>query len=310
MRVLIAGGRGMLGGAFARLLNASGHEVRVLTRGPARRTDEVQWDGSGPGGWEKALRESDAVVNACGYGLQHWPWSTAIKRRFIQSRVGPGRALATAIGRSDRRPGIFIQFSGINRYGLHGATVADECTPAADDFLAQLTVEWERATAPLQDLGVRHVLVRNAVVLHRKQGLFPLMALPAKLFAGGRFGSGAQTVPWIHAADHARALLHLLEDPYASGAYNLIAPQSSTNSEFMQAICGALGRPFWLHMPDLALRLALGEMAQLVLSGRPSRPKRLLEAGFVFAYPTLESALGEILRGSSYPLTGAGEMPT
>jgi hypothetical protein len=191
MRVLIAGGGGMLGGALARLLHASGHQVRVLTRRPARRTDEAHWDGQGPGNWEKVLEDSDAVVNASGYGLEHWPWSQAMKRRFISSRVQPGRALAAAIARSDRRPGIFIQFSGINRYGLRGTTIADESMPAADDFLAQLTLEWEGATTPLRELGVRHVIVRNAVVLHRNQGLFPLMALPSRLFVGGRFGSGS-----------------------------------------------------------------------------------------------------------------------
>jgi uncharacterized protein (TIGR01777 family) len=159
-------------------------------------------------------------------------------------------------------------------------------------------VEWERATTPLQDLGIRHVIVRNAVVLHATQGLFPLMALPSRLFAGGRFGRGTQTVPWIHAADHTRALRYLLDNQDARGAYNLIAPESSTNSEFIRAVCKSLGRPYWLHVPGFFLRLVLGEMAQLILSGRPSRPKRLLDEGFEFAYPTLEAALGEILHGS------------
>lgn len=303
MRVLIAGGRGMLGGALARRLRASGHQVRVLTRGPARRTDEVHWDGFGPGNWETELGDSDAVVNASGYGLEHWPWSRAMKRRFMSSRVQPGRALAASIARSDRRPSIFIQFSGINRYGLTGTSVADESSPAAYDFLAQLTVEWEGATATLPDLGVRYVIVRNAVVLHRKHGLFPLMALPSRLFVGGRFGAGTQAVPWIHATDHTRAVQHLLEDANASGAYNLIAPETSTNREFMKAICTALRRPFWLHVPGIALRLALGEMAELILSGRPSRPKRLLEADFEFLYPTLESALGEIFHSPPAPAT-------
>ena len=310
MRVLIAGGRGVLGGAFARLLRASGHQVRILTRGPARRTDEVHWDGSGPGDWETEIQDADAVVNASGYGLEHWPWSKAMKRRFVDSRVQPGLALAAAIARSKRRPGIFLQFSGINRYGLHGRTLAVESTPAADDFLAQLTVDWEQATAGLQELGVRHVITRNAVVLHARRGLFPLMALPARLFVGGRFGSGTQTVPWIHATDHARALQFLLEDPNASGAYNLIAPDTSTNSEFIRAICEALGRPFWFHVPGIALRLALGEMAQLILSGRPSHPRKLLDAGFVFAYPTLETALGEIFHRPAVQVTPLRRMGT
>lgn len=293
--MLIAGGGGMLGSALARFLRASGHHVVVLTRKPPFRPDEIQWDALGPGRWELHLLDSDAVVNATGYGLQHWPWSRAMKRRFIESRLQPGRTLADSIQRSGRRPRVFIQFSGINHYGLRGTGVAEESWPAADDFLAQLTVEWEQSTAPLQDLGIRHVVARNAVVLHPTHGLFPLMALPCRWFAGGRFGNGAQTVPWIHAVDHTKALAYLLEDSSARGPYNLVAPDISTNTEFMKRICLGLRRPFWLHLPAPVLRLFLGEMAQLILDGRPSRPLRLLQGGFRFRYPTLESALADVL---------------
>lgn len=285
----------MLGGALARLLRASGHQVVILTRLRSRGGDEVHWDGTNPGEWEKALQDADAVVNATGYGLEHWPWTTSMKGRFVASRVEPALALTAAIGRAAQRPRTFIQFSGINRYGLRGTDIADESAPAADDFLAQLTVSWEQATMPLKDLGIRHIVARNAVVLNAAHGLFPLMSLPSRLFVGGRLGTGRQTVPWIHAADHTRALLLLLEDTNASGPYNIIAPEISTNSEFMGAICSVLGRPFWLHLPATPLRLVLGEMAQLILEGRPSRPRRLLEAGFVFEYATLKSALQDLL---------------
>jgi uncharacterized protein (TIGR01777 family) len=121
------------------------------------------------------------------------------------------------------------------------------------------------------------------------------MCLPAKLFVGGRLGTGEQCVPWIHLDDHVRAIVHLLENRQCEGPYNLIAPQSTTDAEFMAAVCQALRRPFWLHMPALALRIALGEMATLVLEGRASQPKRLLESGFKFKYPTIDLALRELL---------------
>ncbi|MFH1185576.1 MAG: TIGR01777 family oxidoreductase [Chloroflexota bacterium] len=293
MRVLIVGGRGFLGGALRRQLRASGYEVIVLTRAKSTRRDEIHWDGAGRGDWMAAVGEADAVINACGYGLEHWPWDAAKKRRFVGSRVEPGFALAKAVAQSSRRPRVFIQFSGINRYGLGGAA-ADETTPAAGDFLAQLTVGWEAATQSVEAFGVRRVVVRNAIVLDAHQGLFPLMSLPAKLFVGGRLGSGGQAVPWIHLTDHVRAVQHLLEDRQASGAFNLVSPVPTTNAEFMEATCKALRRPFWLHMPAFALRLALGEMGVLVLAGRPSQPIRLLNMGFRFAFPTIDLALQDL----------------
>ena len=297
MRILIAGGRGFLGGGLLESLQASGHEVRLLTRGRSTRAGEIHWDGAEFGDWVGALSETDAVVNACGYGLDHWPWTAARKRRFLKSRVEPGRALTRAIAEAKPRPRAFVQFSGINRYGLSGTAAADESMPAADDFLARLTVEWENATHPLEALGLRRVVIRNAIVLDGRRGLFPLMSLPAKIFAGGRLGGGKQAVPWIHVTDHVRAVHRLLEDERASGAYNLVAPTPTTNAEFMQAVCKALDRPYWLHVPAFALRLALGEMGVLVLAGRPIQPRRLLEAGFTFALPAIDIALQDLFGG-------------
>ena len=141
-------------------------------------------------GWSHIINEVDAVINLTGFGLEHWPWTQRQKERFIDSRVLPGLALAAAIKELTRRPGIFIQQSGINHYGLRGASIADESTPPADDFLAQLTVKWEAATQSVEELGLRRVVVRTAVVLDKRGGLFPLMALPVRLFFGGKLGSG------------------------------------------------------------------------------------------------------------------------
>jgi len=273
--------------------------VVVLTRRASIRAGELHWDGTRSGDWSDAVSESDVVVNACGYGLEHWPWTPSTKRRFVASRVEPGRALAASIAGAKRRPRAFVQFSGINRYGLLGNTMADESTPAADDFLAQITVGWEAATERLADVGVRHIIVRNAIVLDSRSGLFPIMSLPSRLFLGGRLGSGEQMVPWIHLADHVRAIHYLIDHEDATGPYNLVAPSPATSDEFMSIVCRMLRRPYWLHVPAWVLRLALGEMSQLVLAGRAIMPSRLLEAGFQFVFPGLEQALGNILAGAT-----------
>jgi uncharacterized protein len=295
MRVLIAGGRGFLGTALKRTLISRGHTVKVLTRSKGHDEDSVMWDGKQAGTWTEVLQQTDAVVNACGYGLEHWPWTASRRRQFLDSRVVPGLVLARAIHDAQPRPRVLIQFSGINRYGLSGESIADEATPAAADFLAQLTIPWENSTSSVEDLGVRRIIARNAIVLDRQSGLFPLMSLPARLFVGGRLGGGGQIVPWIHVADHVRVLVFLLESEGAAGAYNLVAPRPSSNMEFMRAVCAALSRPYWLHIPSVLMRLSLGDMADLVLQGRASAPRRLLEAGFDFTFSEIDSAARDLL---------------
>jgi uncharacterized protein (TIGR01777 family) len=294
MKVLIAGGSGFLGTALKYLLSHNSHEVFILTRERSQGRNQIHWDGKTADGWGNIVNEMDAVVNLTGYGLEHWPWTKHQKQKFEDSRVLPGRALISAIQSASRRPRVFLQSSGVNRYGLRGEGIVDESTPAAEDFLAQLTVKWEDATQPVEELGVRRVITRSAVVLAGKGGLFPLMALPVRLFFGGKLGDGSQAVPWIHLADEVRAMKFLLENEETRGAYNLIAPTPSSNAEFMRAIAKTLHRPFWFHVPKPLLKLALGEMSVLITEGRYSPPKRLLEQGFEFNFPRIEEALANI----------------
>ena len=298
MKILIAGGSGFLGTALKHLLAHNSHEVFILTRGASRGRNQIHWDGKTTDGWGHLVNEMDAVVNLTGYGLEHWPWTKRQKQKFEDSRVIPGRALVSAIQNASRRPKVFLQMSGINRYGLHGEGIADESTPAADDFLAQLTVKWEDATQPVEELGVRRVVARTAVVLAGRGGLFPLMALPVRLFFGGKLGEGTQAMPWIHLADEVHAMKFLLENETAQGAYNLIAPTPTSNSDFMRAIASTLHRPFWFHVPTFLLNLALGEMSVLITEGRFSQPRRLQELGFKFQYPQIQDALRNIFSSS------------
>jgi uncharacterized protein (TIGR01777 family) len=238
----------------------------------------------------------DAVVNLTGFGLEHWPWTRKQKQKFIDSRVLPGLALASAIKGASRRPRVFLQTSGINRYGLRGDGIADESTPAAEDFLAQLTVQWEDATKSVEELGVRRVIIRNAVVLARNDGLFPLMALAPRLFFGGKFGDGKQAMSWIHITDQTRAMRFLLEKEDARGPFNLIAPEPTSSAEFMRAVTKVLHRPYWFHIPKPLLRLGLGEMSVLLTEGRYSQPKRLIELGFQFQFDKLKAAMEDLLK--------------
>jgi uncharacterized protein (TIGR01777 family) len=295
MKVLIAGGAGFLGTAITKSLVSDNHEVLVLTRRTPKRPNQLQWDGMTPNGWGHMLNEVDAVLNLTGFGLEHWPWTKRQKQKFIDSRVIPGRALVTAIQNASRRPKVFLQISGINHYGLRGETVADESTPAAKDFLAQLTVQWEAATQPVEDLGMRRIVVRTAVVLAKKGGLFPLMALPIRLFFGGKFGSGEQATPWIHFADQVGAVRFLLDSGNARGPYNLISPELTSNAAFMRTAAKILRRPYWFHLPAFLLRIPLGEMSVLLTEGRFAQPKRLIELGFQFRFGNLEHAMEDLL---------------
>ena len=295
MKILIAGGRGFLGSALEQELVSSGHEVRILTRRRPIRSVETQWDGRSGGAWVQRLAEVEAVVNLTGYGLEHWPWTESRKRRFFRSRVEPGEALASAVQSAGHRPRSFLQISGINYYGTTGPGVADESYPAAADFLAQLAVRWEAASRPVEQLGVRWMAARSAVVLDARGGLFPLMALPVRLWAGGPLGSGQQIVPWIHLKDAVRAFRFLIETGQARGSFNLIAPQTTSNAEFMRAVARVTRRPYWLPTPGFMLRMVLGEMSTLVLEGRAARPSRLEQLGFKFQYATIEAALADLL---------------
>lgn len=297
MNILIAGGSGYLGSALVKSFLADGHTVHVLTRGAQVHTGAraVKWDAKTTQGWGHLINEMDIVIHLAGKTLASWPWTAAMKRSFHDSRVLPGLALAEAIRSADRRPGIFVQQSGINYYGLRG-DLADESTPPAEDYLARLSVQIEEATKSVEDLGVRRVVLRSAVILGKGGGLLPLMALPIRMFVGGPLGSGDQAMPWIHITDWVGAVRFLIAQENAHGAYNLIAPTPTSNAEFNKTLAEALHRPYWFPVPAFLMRTFLGEMSVLILDGRFSQPKRLLESGFKFQFAGPREALTDLFK--------------
>lgn len=299
MKVLIAGGSGFIGSHLIESLTADSHQVWVLSRKPDQTlygAQVVGWDGKTTVGWGHLMEEIDAVVNLSGLSLYNWPWTQSKKQRFIDSRVEPGIALATAIENASHHPDVLIQISGINHYGLRGEEVADESTPPGDDYLSELTVSWEAATKSVEKVGVRHVVCRSAVVLAKDAILLWLMALPVRLFVGGPIGRGDQALPWIHIADYIGAIRFLMDNPDAKGPFNLIAPQTTTNAEFMRTLAKVLHRPYWFKTPAFLMRLVLGEMSVLVTEGRFSKPERLFEVGYNMRYTKLEEALRDIFK--------------
>lgn len=300
MRVLVTGGTGMIGKALTKSLLADGHEAWVLTRRPqAARLPEgaqaIAWDGRTIAGWWELVSRMDAVVNLVGERLSRWPWTEKRRQRFWNSRVEGGHALAEAIRAASPRPKVLIQASGVNYYGPRGLTSVTEADTAGCDYLAELCKAWEDSTELVEELGVRRIIIRSAIVLDARDGILPIMMMPVKLFAGGPLGNGQQGCPWIHLDDEVAAIRFLMENPEESGPFNLTAPTPISSAEFIRILARALKRPYWLPTPAFALRLVLGGMATLVLDGMYLLPKRLQDLGFHFHFDTAESALRDLL---------------
>jgi uncharacterized protein (TIGR01777 family) len=302
MRILIAGGTGMIGTALAKSLLAEGNQVWVLTRNPlAAHLPEgaiaVGWDGRTQGGWGEVVSKVDAVVNLVGERLSRWPWTKRQKQRFWDSRVEGGRALVEAIQAAASPPQVLIQASGVNYYGPRGPAAVTEADAPGNDFLAELCKAWEGSTEAVEKQGVRRVIVRSAIVLAAQDGILPIMLFPVKWFAGGPLGNGRQGLAWIHLEDETAAVRFLLKNPKASGPFNLTAPIPISSGEFTRVAAKILQRPYWLPAPAFALRLVLGGMSTLVLDGLYLFPARLQELGFSFRFGSVEAALRDLLTG-------------
>ncbi|MBO8142459.1 MAG: TIGR01777 family protein [Firmicutes bacterium] len=300
MRVVIAGGTGFIGRALVRRLAAGGHHVTVLTRqdpGRASRSlpDAVavcRWS-PGTGAPLEPVDGADAVVNLAGATIAR-RWTRAAKRLIVDSRVGATGSLIQAIRASQAPPRVLVNASAVGYYGPRGDEWVTEDDPPGSDFLATVCRRWEEAACAAEPLGVRVVLLRTGLVLGRG-GALPRLALPFRLFAGGPLGSGRQWMPWIHLDDCAALISFALQDDRIRGPINVTAPNPVPNREFARALGRALGRPAALPVPAPLLRAALGEMADMLLTGQRAVPRRAMALGFQFRFAELEPALGDVL---------------
>ena len=302
MRVIISGGTGLIGRPLSAALLADGHEVTVLSRDPIEVLDMpsgvllYRWNIQNTEGWGHLLDGADAVINLAGAGIGDKRWSSKRKEEIRRSRIQAGRVILDAFQAAKERPGVLIQASAVGYYGPQDNDVEiTEDAPPGEGFLAGVCVDWELSTAPVEKLGVRRPIIRSGVVLSREGGALPRLMRPFKFFVGGKLGRGDQWLPWIHIEDEVRAIQFLLKDQGATGPFNLCAPNPVRNQEAARILGRVLGKPSALPVPAFALKAALGEMAEMVLTGQRAVPKRLLERGFAFKYPALADALQDLL---------------
>lgn len=301
-RILITGGTGFIGHILCRELLARGYELTVFSRQPAETVKSSC-------GRVQAIRDLqqlranpgyDAVINLAGEGIADKRWSKARKQELRDSRIGVTETLVEVIRSWERTPDVVVSGSAVGFYGDQGAATVTEDTSPNDEFTHRLCRDWENAAKPLADDGVRVCFSRTGVVAGPGGGFLERMVLPFKLGLGGRLGSGTQYMPWVHRDDVVGALIWMMENPSASGPFNVVSPNPATNAEFTRSLGRVLHRPTLFPAPAPVLKVALGEMARLLLTGQKAIPEKLTTGRFEFRYPDLEPALAQcIAPGSS-----------
>lgn len=297
MIVVISGSTGLVGTALVSALEGQGDLVRRLVRGEVRDGDhEIHWDIDAGQIDASELNGVDAVVHLAGENIAGGRWTENFKRRILESRVRGTTLLATTLAGLEMKPSVLVSGSATGYYGNRGDEVVDETSESGSGFLAEVCRQWEAATEPAREAGIRVVNLRTGPVLSKKGGALAKMLLPFRLGLGGVIGSGRQYFSWIELDDLVSAIVFVLQNESISGPVNAVAPGAVTNYEFTKTLGRALGRPTIFPMPAFAARLAFGEMAdEMLLGGAHVEPRGLSQSDFEFSYPKLESALEHVL---------------
>lgn len=297
MKILITGATGLIGSALCKLL-ADKHELIALTRNinKAKNTlpnsidvldnlEDLNFD------------DLDAVINLAGEPIADKRWSAQQKQRIFQSRLGITEQIVTKINASDAPPKVFISGSAIGFYGRQPAenVITESYSSTYPEFSHQLCKQWEELALQAQSPDVRVCLLRTGIVLSKQGGALDKMLPPFKLGLGGKMASGKQMMSWIHIDDMINAIVFLLDEPNAHGAFNLTAPEPVSNTNFTQILAKTLNRPALFPMPEFVLKLLFGEMSDLLIYGQNVIPKKLEQQGFKFKFKTLDAALNEVL---------------
>jgi uncharacterized protein (TIGR01777 family) len=297
MKVLLTGATGFVGTHLTERLEAAGHTVLPVSR----RADALyNWSGAS---LMRGVHESDAVVHLAGENLFAKRWNAKQKQILWSSRYDGTRTIATLV--AERKPACFVSASAIGYYGAHGDEVLQEGAPRGQDFLADLCADWEAATSPAAEAGVRTAIVRIGVVLGPDGGALSKMLTPFKLGVGGPLGDGKQWMSWVHVEDLVALIAFLLENPKASGVFNATAPRPVTMNELSSALGRALHRPAMFRVPAPMLKLALGDVADVLLTGQRVEPRRAREAGFQFRFTDIDAALRDIVSKPSRSKDGS-----
>jgi uncharacterized protein (TIGR01777 family) len=297
-RIAIAGASGFVGSALARHLEGLGHAVVRIGRREDPRHGNIKWDPEKGEIDTQPLAGVRIVINLCGEQIGQ-RWTPEKKKLIIDSRVRTTDLLARTCAQLDPQPRVLVNMSAVGYYGDRGDEEVDEDSPPGSGFLAEVVRKWESAADPARDAGIRVVHIRAGLVMHPAGGLLQRLLPIFRLGAGGTIGSGRQWLSWISRNDATRALAWAALHESLSGPLIVASPAPVRNREFTKALASAVRRPALAVVPEFAVRLLFGEMGEeLILSGQRAIPRQLLDSGFQFEQPTIESALAHELRGS------------
>jgi len=279
MKVLMLGASGFVGKHLSAALQGRGDDVaHASLRYPSAAVD--------------LATSCDAIVNLAGEPLAQ-RWNAAVKRRIGESRIGAPRHFLDELARCERRCTVYAGASAIGYYGTSETETFVEESPPGKDFLAGICIGWEREAQRASDLGMRVAIVRTGIVLGLDGGALEKILPPFRLGMGGVVGSGRQWFSWVHIDDLVRIYLMALDS--VAGPVNACAPKPVTNAEFTKELGAALHRPALVPVPTLALRMMLGEGAEILLHGQRVLPRRTEELGYRFEFPELKGALANLL---------------
>jgi len=298
MKILVSGSHGLVGSALIKSLTEDGHEaVRLVRGGRAFGSPQVEWDLTRGVVDQQELEGMDAVIHLAGESIASSRWTELKKHEIRESRVYSTTLLSETLAELSRPPSVLLCASAIGYYGDRGDELLSETSAPGDDFLASVCVDWEQATRPAAEKGIRIVNTRFGIILDRDGGALAKMLFPFRMGIGGRIGDGRQWMSWITLEDVVAALKFVLLDHALSGPVNFVAPNPVTNAEFTKTLGRVLSRPTFLPIPEFGVRLAFGEMGDaLLLSSQRVAPSVLEDTGFPFYWPTLEPALRHLLR--------------
>ena len=297
MDVAVTGSHGFIGSALLPALIREGHRPVRIVRGRAAGDDELGWDPEAGTIDADGLEGIGGVVHLAGAGIGDKRWTDTRKRLILESRTKGTGLLARTLAGLTHPPSALVSASAIGYYGNRGDEPLDEQSAPGNDFVAGVCVQWDAATAPAADAGIRVARVRSGIVLGREGGVLPRLLLPFRLGLGGRIASGRQYMSWISIDDEVRAILHALTQDGAAGPVNLTGPAPVTNDEFTKTLGRVVRRPTVIPTPLLPLRAWYGSelVHHLLVEGQRVLPERLEATGYAFEHSTLEDALRAVV---------------
>ena len=297
MKIAVSGSHGLVGGALCELLTKNGHEVmRLVRRARTIGAPEIEWHPDKGLIDKEQLEGLDAVVHLAGENIAEGRWTPEKKQAIRDSRVKGTTLLSETLATLRNPPSVFLSASAIGYYGNRGDELLTETSAPGNDFLAAVCQQWEKATAPAAEKGIRTVLTRFGIILAENGGALAKMLTPFRMGIGGRIGDGKQWMSWIALRDVAGGIESVIHDRFVNGPVNFVAPNPVTNAEFTKTLGSVLSRPTFFPVPAFGARLAFGEMADaLLLSSQRVEPAMLKSRGFGFQWPRLELTLKNIL---------------